>query len=58
MVNPIFIIHHMENRMSKLELDKKYIFECVGKVIYAREFGSDPSSRFVYIEDCESKCQK
>lgn len=44
--------------MSKLELDKKYIFERVGKVIYAREFGSDPSSRFVYIEDCESKCQK
>ncbi len=28
----------------------KLIFERVGKVIYAREFGSHPSTRWVYKE--------
>lgn len=37
--------------MDKLKPNVKYIFERVDQIIYAREFGSNPSSRFVYKKD-------
>lgn len=39
--------------MDKLKPNVKYIFERVDQIIYAREFGSDPKTRFVYLKDCE-----
>lgn len=40
--------------MGTLKPNATYIYERVGKTIYAREAGSDPSTRVIIGEDFES----